>query len=186
MARKRPDSIEDYQRKEREREAAASASQPDGLTRAQQDDRTTHIRRGQEAWRRHKDDATWHDWLAIGQALSIGRQDAMADAGTNQPIGSRYNTAFGDWLVRHRFDDIDKGDRSRLFDVMDNLPAIEEWRATLPSTLRLRLNHPNSILRKWKAATVVKPPKEPKRRPPKAGRPVSGRAGALRIGKDRA
>jgi ClpX C4-type zinc finger protein len=133
-----------------------------GYTRGQQADRDTRIKRGQEAWRRHKVDATWLDWLAIGEALSIGRQEAMADADTNRPIGSRYNAAFGEWLTHHRFDDIDKGDRSRLFDVMDNLPAIEGWRATLTQTARLRLNHPNSVLRKWKAATVVKPPKEPK------------------------
>jgi hypothetical protein len=165
MTRKRPDSIEDYQRKERERqarEAAASTSAEPDFTRGQQADRDTHIKRGQEAWKRHKNDATWLDWLAIGQALSIGRQDAMAAASTNRPSGSAYNAAFGAWLERHGFHEIDKGDRSRLFDVMDNLPAIEQWRGTLASTLRLRLNHPNSVLRKWKAETVVKPPKEPK------------------------
>jgi hypothetical protein len=168
MAQKRPDSVEEYQRKKKERQAACeaaalpSAAQPDGLTRAQQEDRETHIRRGQEAWKRHKDDATWSDWLAIGQALAIGRQDAMAAAGTNAPSGKGYNIAFGEWLARHHFDDIDKGDRSRLLDVMSNLPAIEAWRARLPQTDRLRLNHPNSVLRKWKADTVVKPPKEPK------------------------
>jgi hypothetical protein len=165
MARKRPDSVEDYQRKERERqarEAAASTSAEPDFTRGQQADRDNHIKRGQEAWKRHKNDATWLDWLAIGGALSIGRQDAMAAASTNRPSGSAYNAAFGEWLERHGFHEIDKGDRSRLFDVMDNLPAIEQWRGTLASTLRLRLNHPNSVLRKWKAATVVKPPKKPK------------------------
>jgi hypothetical protein len=165
MTRKRPGSIEDYQRKERERqarEAAASTSAEPDFTRGQQADRDNHIKRGQEAWKRHKNDATWLDWLAIGQALSIGRQDAMAAASTNRPSGSAYNAAFGAWLERHGFHEIDKGDRSRLFDVMDNLPAIEQWRGTLASTLRLRLNHPNSVLRKWKAETVVKPPKEPK------------------------
>src|SRR5207302_1277501 len=87
---------------------------------------------------------------------------AMAAAGTNAPVGSRYNVEFGNWLVRHKFDDIDKGDRSRLFDAMANLPAIEEWRHALPQNQRLKFNHPSTVLRKWKAATVVKVPKEPK------------------------
>jgi hypothetical protein len=51
--------------------------------------------------------------MAIGAALLIGRQDAMAAAETEQPIGSRYNSEFGSWLARHHFDNIDKGDRSR-------------------------------------------------------------------------
>ena len=42
--------------------------------------------------------------------------------------------------------------------MIDNLPAIEAWRATLTQTACLRLNHPSSILRKWKAATEVKEP----------------------------
>jgi hypothetical protein len=160
---KRPDSIEEYQRKRREREGPAETVPESGaLTRGQIADRENYIKRGQEAWRRHKDNATWSDWLAIGQALSIGRQDAMAAAGTNQPVGSRYNAVFGDWLVRHGFDDIDKSDRHRLTEVMDNLPAVEAWRATLDQTARLRLTHPSTILRKWRAAAVVKVPREPK------------------------
>jgi hypothetical protein len=165
---KRPDTVDEFLRKRKLAEEAGDTTtieddnMANGYTRGQQADRDTCIKRGQEAWKRHKGDATWLDWLAIGEALSIGRQEAMANADTNRPIGSRYNAAFGEWLARHHFDDIDKGDRSRLFDVMDNLPAIEGWRATLTQTERLRLNHPNSVLRKWKAATVVKPPKEPK------------------------
>ena len=33
--------------------------------------------------------------MAIGVALLIGRQDAMAAAETEQPIGSRYNSELG-------------------------------------------------------------------------------------------
>ena len=83
-----------------------------GLTRSPED-RETHIKRGQEAWRRHihKGDATWNDWMAIGDALLIGRQDAVTAAETNH--GSRYNSEFDSWLARYHFDDIDKDDRSR-------------------------------------------------------------------------
>jgi hypothetical protein len=123
--------------------------------------RETRVRRGQEAWQRHiqKGDATWDDWMAIGDALLIGRQDAMAAAKTNQPIGSRYNSKFGRWLARHHFDNIDKGDRRRLIEVIENRPAIEAWRETLTQTVRLRLSHPSSVLQKWKADTEGKEPK---------------------------
>jgi hypothetical protein len=77
----------------------------------------------------------------------------MREACTNEPTGRRYNQIFGEWLTRHGFDDIDKGDRSRLFEVMENLDEIEGWLATLPTTNRLRLNHPATVLRKWRAKT---------------------------------
>ena len=53
---------------------------------------------------------------------------------------------------------MDKGDRSRLYAVMDNLPMIEEWRQRLTITERLKFNHPNAVLRKWKAS--IEPPSE--------------------------
>jgi hypothetical protein len=37
---------------------------------------------------------------------------------------------FGEWLEKEKLD-FDKGDRSRLLDIMDRLPAIESWRNTL-------------------------------------------------------
>jgi hypothetical protein len=129
-----------------------------GLAPDERKIRETYIKRGQEAWQRHvyKGKATWSDWIAIGEALLVGRQDAMAAAETNHPIGSRYDSEFGSWLTRHHFDAIDAGDRTCLIKVMDNLPAIEAWRATLTLTARLQLNHPSNILRKWKSGTEAK------------------------------
>jgi hypothetical protein len=34
---------------------------------------------------------------------------------------------------------------------MENLGQIEDWRKTLPLSERVKLNHPDSVLRKWKA-----------------------------------
>ena len=70
--------------------------------------------------------------------------------------------AIGEWLARYKLDDMDKGDRSRLFAVMDNLPMIEEWRQTLTLSERLKLNHPSAVLRKWKAAVEPEKPKTDK------------------------
>jgi hypothetical protein len=63
--------------------------------------------------------------------------------------------AFAEWLQRYKLDDMDKGNRARLFEVMDNLPMIEQWRQTLPSNLRLALNHPNAVLRRFVRDSVV-------------------------------
>jgi hypothetical protein len=116
-----------------------------------EDDRDRVCRQGTEAWKRLKREKSWSDWLKVGEAMQVGREWAMNQAGTNRPEGKGYNTAFGEWLAKYKLDDMDKGDRSRLFEVMDNLSQIEEWRQTLSITERLKRNHPNAVLRKWKA-----------------------------------
>jgi hypothetical protein len=55
---------------------------------------------GIAAWSRLKQCKTWRDWLVVGEALLVGRTEAMRSAHTNVPEGSRYNREFGDWLVR--------------------------------------------------------------------------------------
>lgn len=114
-----------------------------------EDDRDRVCRQGTAAWQRLKREKSWVDWVKVGEALIVGRDWAMHQAGTNQPAGKGYNFAFGEWMQKYKLDDMDKGDRSRLFTVMDNLPQIEQWRHTLTLTERLRLNHPNAVLRKW-------------------------------------
>jgi hypothetical protein len=37
---------------------------------------------------------------------------------------------------------------------MEHLDEIETWLATLPTSNRLRLNHPATVLRKWHAKTL--------------------------------
>ena len=116
------------------------------------DERDRVSRQGTEAWRRLKREKSWGDWIKVGEALQVGRDWAMNQASTNKPEGKGYNLAFGEWLVKYKLDDMDKGDRCRLFEVIDNLPMIEQWRKTLTLNQRLSLNHPNSVLRKFKRA----------------------------------
>jgi hypothetical protein len=110
-----------------------------------EDERDRVARQGMQAGARLKKGKSWTDWLQVGEALQVGREWAMNQAGTNKPEGKGYNTAFGEWLVKYKLDDMDKGDRSRLFSVMDNLPAIEEWRQQLTLTQKLALNHPQAV-----------------------------------------
>jgi len=120
-----------------------------------EDDRDRVSRLGAEAWKRLKKCKDYNDWIKVGEAHLCGREWAMNQAQTNKPEGKGYNFAFGEWLQRYKVDDMDKGDRSRLFQMMDALPMIEEWRRTLTLTERLKLNHPNAVLRKFKAAFEV-------------------------------
>jgi hypothetical protein len=112
------------------------------------------IRRGQEAWNRLRGDSTWADWIDVGRAHVLGRAAAMRDAHTNKPKGRGYNAAFAAWAKKFGFADLDKGDCSRLFDVMDHLDEINAWLQKLPQNERMRLSHPSSIWRRWKAATT--------------------------------
>jgi hypothetical protein len=116
-----------------------------------EEERDRVSRQGTQAWQRLKKDKNYFDWVKVGEAHQVGREGSMNQAGTNRPQGKGYNIVFAEWLAKYKFDDMDKGDRSRLFELMDNLPQVEAWRQTLTLTERLKLNHPNAVLRKWKA-----------------------------------
>jgi len=126
------------------------------------DDKLDQIGRAMmAAWQRVKKAQTrmWGDWMIIGEGLLEGRRWAMQMAGTNRPEGKGYVTAFGEWIKRYKVDDMDKSDRAKLLQLMEERPAVEEWRAGLPDYERRSLNHPVIVWRKWTAATRVKKPK---------------------------
>lgn len=113
------------------------------------------VQRGRDAWSRLGQGQSWQDWLAVGEALRVGRHLAMLEAHTNEPTGPRYQTVFGEWLETEGFSEIDKGDRKRLFDCLKHREEIESWRATLPLNKRLELNHPSTVWRNWQKSTVT-------------------------------
>jgi hypothetical protein len=98
--------------------------------------RESVLHEGREALKRLKGDLSWPDWIKVGKGLLIGREECKKACGlenTNSPPnrwGGAYSRAFAKWLEKEQLE-FDKGDRSRLFDVMDNLPAIEAWRGNL-------------------------------------------------------
>jgi hypothetical protein len=115
-------------------------------------DTQTIVSRGREAWHTLKSDETWEKWIAIGRAIEAGKTAIMRFLNTNQAKGRVWSETFGQWLRENDFDQIDKGVRSRLQTCLDDLPAIEAWRQTLGLTLRLQLNHPNAVLRRFQAS----------------------------------
>ncbi len=111
---------------------------------------TDPVALGREAWQRRRAGASrdWADWVLVGAALRVGRDEAMAKARTNKPSGKNYNTAFHHWLQLNDFADLDGSDRGKLLQIIDHLEAVEAWRATLTEAERLRWNHPSSV---WRA-----------------------------------
>jgi hypothetical protein len=101
----------------------------------------------------------WGEWMTIGEGLLAGRQWAMRMADTNKPEGKGFVMNFSEWLKRFKVDDMDKSDRAKLLQIMEERPAVEEWRATLPDKERMGLNNPTVVWRKWTAATRVRKPK---------------------------
>jgi hypothetical protein len=122
------------------------------------------VRRGQQAMERKRRD--YDDWLLIAEALQVGRAEVMRAAHTNEPKGKRYEKGMAEWLRAHSFDEIDKGTRERLLECLQHGKEIEIWRARLTKTERFRFNHPDTILRKWKAATGVPDPNAPRKPSP--------------------
>jgi hypothetical protein len=109
------------------------------------------VRLGQEAMQRKR--RSWDDWLLIAEALQAGRTELMRALHTNEANGRRYEKAMGDWLVANGFKEIDKSARGRLLDCLKHKAEIQAWRARLTDSERWKLNHPDTVLRKWKAST---------------------------------
>ena len=118
------------------------------------------VRQGAEAWVRLKVAKVWTDWLCVGDALDVGRTDAMHRAGINEPHGKTYAGVFGRWLKQVGLDGVAKEERADLFAIRRSLPEIEAWRASLTLEQRLKLNHPRAVLRKWRASMKPKPEAE--------------------------
>ena len=132
-----------------------SVKHADGLTQVNPSI-SEKIRIGQEAMARKR--RGWVDWIAIGEALQVGRAEVMRDAHTNQPAGRRYEKAMAEWLVANGFKEIDKGVRSRLLECLQHHTEIDQWISRLTESERFRFNHPNIVLKRWKGSTVVRDP----------------------------
>ena len=114
------------------------------------------VRVGQGAMARKR--RGWADWIAIGEALQVGRVEVMRDVHTNQPVGRRYEKAMAEWLVANGFKEIDKGVRSRLLECLQHRAEVDQWLSRLTDSERFRFNHPNTVAKRWKGSTVARDP----------------------------
>lgn len=93
---------------------------------------------------------SWDDWLKIGGFLNIGRNKAMMRAGTNEPIGARYNKAFSEWMGSYAWiGDVDKATRIHAMWCVDHLDELVRLRENMGLTQRLTANHPTTMRRRW-------------------------------------
>ena len=122
-------------------------------------------RRGRTAIKRltdRKKDHVFTWWLDYGHAILAVRNEAMRMAGTNQPIGKAFNMHHADIMAREKLQAFDGKTRKDAVDIVENLThpvdarrlkGVAAWRDSLDDSERARLNHPTSIIRKWKTQT---------------------------------
>lgn len=125
------------------------------------------ISAGQQAWESLRDKVTspitqtWRHWGTIAPALRELQQQALAEAQTNRATGRRFAQAMGKLLKLYRFDEIDKGTRSRLLEYVDRWDEIDEWLEGVETTRRLKWCHPATVVKNWRQATgQVRPRKK--------------------------
>ena len=110
-------------------------------------------READEALERIQRGQTWLDWRKVAELFAHGRKLAMLRGHANKPEGKGYNLCFSGWLDAHpKLRSIDKATRNHAMQCIDNIEAIEAWRATLAENQRQTINHPTTVLRRWKAA----------------------------------
>jgi hypothetical protein len=116
------------------------------------------VRQGRAAWARLKraDRQSWDEWLLVGYAMLEGRA-LTSRAYSGRPIRDGRLAAFSDWLIDNRLD-LRADTRSQILTVMDMLPTIEAFRATLTETRRQRLTCPKSVLSAYRKAMTAGAP----------------------------
>jgi hypothetical protein len=121
--------------------------------------RRNHVEDGRNAWDRlkHSGSQNYNDWMQVAEALDIGQRECMRLAEIDRPQGSRYRKIFGEWLRQYQLDDMNKADRFLALEILEHRPEIEKWRASLPLDVRIALNHPRAIWRRFKAAQQPNP-----------------------------
>jgi hypothetical protein len=119
------------------------------------------IRAGRDAWQSINRTSSFENWRSVGAALAIGRAYALRVTGANRAWGRNYSRVFCDWMKEHKFDTMPKSVRSVAIELHEHIGEITSWRNTLTDKERRSLNHPLSVVRRWRAVTAHGPGKCP-------------------------
>jgi hypothetical protein len=97
---------------------------------------------GREAWARIREHGrrSWDDWLAVARGVAVCRDAALQEADRSTQYGKRYTAAMAAQLAAGGLDGVNQQVRYRLFQVLENLPAIERFCAGMD-----KIGHPDSI-----------------------------------------
>jgi hypothetical protein len=112
------------------------------------------VRAGAEAWAQMARAQSFTAWVAVGRALSIGKQHCLRATGANGVRNRRYCLMFSKWMKARGFTGMTPSVKSHAIEVYEHLQDIEAWRKTLSDRQRRRLIHPLAVLRRWRAATL--------------------------------
>jgi hypothetical protein len=104
-----------------------------------------------EIWQRIKDTQRrlWGDYIELGTKLQPLRDEAWRRAGSPQPKGKAYNREMSKLLKEYEAYglDMDPNARAALLHIMDNLEAVQEWRARQDDPDSL--NYPRTVWEKF-------------------------------------
>jgi hypothetical protein len=131
--------------------------------------------RGRQALKQipHTASLLWLQWVEIGESLMMARTEAFEIGGTNDLKSYSYKKVFREIITRERLDEktLHSQTRKALFAVMENLPAIVNWREKLEPHQLAAWNSPDAVLRHWKATfpAPLKAPKPTKESPDPTG-----------------
>jgi hypothetical protein len=134
----------------------------------------TVYRRGRAALAglRHRHIRTFAMWMDWARAFYKARNEAMAAAEIDRPIGARYNQEFDRIVKRERLVDRlgqapheqfpDPNTRKDCIDLLENYErpqqrerqwGIREYLERLDQNERSKINHPTTVLRRWEYVT---------------------------------
>lgn len=134
-------------------------------------------KRGRAALRDLRKGRDFTSWLDYANAVDTAQREAMRAAAANNPVGKAYNAEFArvvkrEKLVEHLPDGKQFPDpttrkdcaamlRNYEFAVDDpRRISVKTWRGKLDSSDRAKLNHPGSVMRRWRADTEPQEDKE--------------------------
>jgi hypothetical protein len=118
-----------------------------------------------QAWENIKETRDWAGWRKILLAVDKARKKFADDLGLNDPHSDskELKNKMGEWLKKHRLNEIHKSDRSRLQRIAENLEAVERWRESLSDSDRVKKNGPTAVWGGYQASLgdgVEKPKKK--------------------------
>jgi hypothetical protein len=109
---------------------------------------------------------TWARWKMVRAGLVVLRDLAMRETGSNNIMSKRYRNRFHE-LLEHRAycsEKMNDTTRKALLKCAELSPELDEWHDNLDEDRRLRLNHPERVLRAFRESQEHKPASRQSRR----------------------
>jgi hypothetical protein len=101
----------------------------------------------------------FEEWHKIGAAINKVQAKAMAEVGTNRTDTPRYRNAWKEVMQHYpNLYALDKATRNHAMWLDTNWDAVLAWWQTLPANVRLKVNHPTTVRRRYDAAHTVPAP----------------------------